>query len=1029
MKKQEVFFRKEKDVNRWKILLFMKMSFTFLLLVVFQLYIIAAPQHQVVTGKVTDSSTGEPITGVTVVVLGTTTGTYTGIDGTYSITAASGENILHFSFVGYITQEIQIGDQSVIDVALVVSTEALEEIVVVGYGTTTRQTFTGSVTTVNVEDSPTVLSNTTNAVSLLRGITTGVTLSQDGEAGTTPSIEIRGDRSIFGASSAPLIVLDGVIFNGGLNDLDPNNIKSLSVLKDASTLAIYGSRAANGVIMVTTKRGKIGKPVINFQSDVTLAVPGYEPKMRDGQGYIQLMNYRSGLGPDDPPNWWYPLEEANYNAGEQTDWIDYIDRTGVLQNYSLSFSGASQRYNYYLAASHLDQQGQYYGDDYARNSFTGNISTSVTDWLEIGVNTLFSFNRYEGVSPSYGQAITLSPWTEPELLNGDMRKFVDGHEPQAINPLWDTYHGIDNEENGKTSVLGGYLDVKVPFISGLSYKITGSYTTRATESRRFTHETNFPDMALGEDGYTTEVFDLQLVNAEGTLTSTNTTSWVLDNILTYIKQIGSHNINATLVYTRNSTRRDSYSMTGSNFTGVGNTTLGIYGLPSAEVQLVDQFSYQLHNDVAYMGRIIYSFMDKYNLSGTVRRDGSSVFGVNKKWGVFPAIGGAWTISEENFMANVSFINNLKLKASWGKNGDQSLSPYGTLSTIAMGLSGGQVYYFDDQVVYGQRITALGNSDLGWVSTASFNYGFEADLLNRFHIIFDMYQSKTTDQIFSRTIPVMGAGITSQNATMGQVDNWGIETELTSKNIQNSLFSWTTSLFFTLNRNKLVELYGDGQDDITRSLFLGKSLDAIYGYRWDGVVQEGEENYLSNMSALPGDAKYADLDHDNELTADDREILGYNKDNFRLSMVNTFTYKNFEAYVLINGVFGGGGYGLYRNESAYITNDKFFYHNTLDHPYWTPTNPSDIYPRWDYVDWDKFVALQSITFIRLQDISISYRFNRDVISRIGVNGLRVYVSCSNLACYAPEWEGSDPEIRSFNRAQLPRSFKFGLNVQF
>jgi TonB-linked SusC/RagA family outer membrane protein len=999
-------------------------------------------QPRTITGTVADEN-GEPLPGVSVIIQGTTRGTLSDADGQYTIEVEDQASVLVFSFVGYATQEVMVGDQTAINISMEPEVFALGDIVVIGYGTTTRQNFTGSVTTVNVEDSPEALSNTTNVMNLLRGTTTGITLTQEnGEAGEEPSILVRGQksifggsddpllRSIFGGSNDPLLVVDGVIYNGRLNDLDPNNIASLSTLKDATTLAAYGSKAANGVIMITTKKGKIGKPVIDFNSYVTLSTPGYEPQMRDGQGYIELMNYRSGLAPDADPNlWMYPLEQANYAEGKTTDWRDLIDRTGVLQNYSLSFSGATDNSNYYLSAGHLDQKGIYYGDNYSRNTFTASLSTIVNDYLDIGANANFAFNTYDGFSPSYAAAVTLSPWAEPKLANGNMRKFVDGHEPQTVHPLWDTYHGIDRGEDRKTNILGGYLNFKVPYVSGLSFKITGSYTIRSREQRNFTHETNFPDLALGDDGYTTEVFDKQLVNAEGSLTNNSRKAWVLDNILTYNKQIANHNINASLVYTRNSTQDEIYRITGSDFTGIGNTSLGVYGLSNAEVQLTDRYNYYLHNDVGYLARLIYAFRNTYHINALVRYDGSSVFGANKKWGLFPAVGGAWTISNESFMQNIGFIDNLKLKVSWGKNGNQSLSPYSTLSTVAMGLSGGNVYYLDNQAVYGQNITALGNADLGWEATASFNYGFEIDLLNRFHANVDMYKSKTTDQIFERQIPVMGSGLSTQYATMGQVDNQGIEADLTSKNIDNGVFSWSTGVFFSLNRNTLVELYGDGQDDIPNSLFIGKSLGAIYNYKWDGIVQEGEENYLSNVAATPGDAKYADLNGDGQLTADDREILGYNKENFRMSMTNTFTYKNFELYILLNGVFGGGEYGLAENNSAYLTADKFFYHNSLDHPYWTPTDPSTEYPRWDYVDWDRFVALQSYTFIRIQDVNLSYTFDKNIVNKVGVNGLKLYVACSNLYFFAPKWEGSDPEIRSFNRAQLPRSFKFGLNLQF
>lgn len=988
----------------------------------------ATQQTKTISGKVTDSF-DVLLPGVTIVIKGTTNGTITDIDGNYSLSQVPGNATLIFSFVGMKTQELEVGNQTNINVVLEFEAIGIEDIIVIGYGTTKRKNFTGSSTTIDVENSAAGLSLTTNVLSLLNGIASGVTFTQSGEVGTEPKIMVRGQKSISGGSD-PLYVVDGMIFSGSLNDIDPNNIESMTVLKDATTLAAYGSKAANGVIMITTKKGKKGKPVINFNSSISLSSQGYTPKVRSAEGYIKLMNLRAGNDEDaDPSAWMSALEKVNYDAGETINWRDYIDRTGVLQNYSLSFSGATDDANYYFSMGHLDQKGIYYGNDYSRNTFSANISTNINDYIKIGANTTFAHNTYEGVSAAYDQSIFLSPYAEPYLSDGkSMRKFVDGKESTTTNPLWDTYNGVDKDSIKQSIIIGGYLDIDIPHIKGLSFKVAGSYTLGSNKSREFTHETNFPEISTDDSGYTTEVYDKYLIDANGYIADRNTISWVLDNILTYVKEIGNHFINASFVYTRNSGKVESKEITGSNFTGVGNTLLGYYGLQNAEVQTIDDISYTLHNDVGYLGRLSYSYKDTYHLNASTRYDGSSVFGSDKKWGLFTAVGGAWTISNENFMKDIKGVNNLKFKFSWGKNGNQSLDPYGTLSTIAMGLGGGNIYYFDD-IAYGQNITALGNSELGWETTTSLNYGIEADLINTLHVEIDAYNSKTKDQIFSRTIPVMGGGLTSQSATMGQVNNWGIEVNLTNKNIKTANFSWNTSLVFSINRNKLVELYGNGQDDIINNLFLGKSLGAIYGYKWTGVVQEGEENYMSNIVAQVGDAKYADINDDGKLTATDREILGYNKESFRLSMANSFTYNNFDLYILINGVFSGNGYGQAANNYAYLTDDTYGLHNTLDHPYWTSENPSETYPRYNYNDLDYFTALQSYGFIRLQNVNLSYTFDNIKLNRIGVNGLKIYASCSNLFCYSPKWEGSDPEIRAFDSAQLPRIFKFGLNLKF
>lgn len=908
----------------------------------------------------------------------------------------------------------------------------LDEIVIIGYGTTTRQNFTGSVATVKVEDSPVSLTSTTNVMNLLRGTVAGVSLNQSGEAGAIPRMMIRGQRSISitdRTSTDPLIVVDGLIFNGTINDLDVNSIEDVTVLKDASTLATYGTRAANGVVMITSKKGKRGKPVITFNPSLAVSTPNYRPNMRDANGYFELMNRRSGLTSDANPTWMGELERANYDQGKTTDWVDYVTRTGVVQNYSLGFSGATDNNNYYLSVGHWDQKGTYYGDNYKRTTFVARVNTVINQYVDIGANVNLAYNNSDGIRPSYGAAVTLTPYGEPLLKNGNMRKFPDGREQTVTNPLWNTFNGVDNETVGSTVVSGGFLNIKIPKVEGLSYKITGSYTIRSSESRRFTHETNFPEMNLGEDGYTTEVYDSHLRDANGYIRNTDIKSWVLDNIVTYNRTIRNHYINATFVYTRDALQTEEKDVSGSDFRGVGNTTLGVLGLPNAEVQKVNTFSNTLKANIGYLGRINYSYENKYHLNLAVRRDGSSVFGRNKKWGTFSSVGGAWTVSSERFMKDIRQIDNLKLKLSWGKNGNQSLSPYRTLSPVNMGRGGNQVYYFGGDVAYAQLITALGNPELGWEETASLNYGFEADLWrHRLHMDVNIYTSATRNQIFSRRIPPMGSGLTSQDATMGQVNNRGVEINLSGLVVNKRDFAWNAGLIFTLNRNKLVDLYGDGQDDITNSLFIDKSLGAIYGYVWDGIVQAGDEHYVSNLVATPGDAKYADLNNDGQLTADDRKILGYSKENFRMSMTHTFTYRNFDLYLLVNSIFGGRGYGMASNNSAYLTDDTYFYHNTLDHPYWTPENPSSEYPRWSFMD-SRFVALQAYTFVRLQDVNLSYTFDSDMLGKYGVNGLKLYLSCSNLFFYAPYWEGSDPEIRSFNAAQLQRTLTFGLNFKF
>ncbi len=984
-------------------------------------------QQQSVTGKVTDT-TGSSLPGVTVMVKGTTNGTITDFDGNYSISDVLSSDILQFSFIGMKSQDVTVGTQTAINVTLEEETIGLDEIVAIGYGTTTRQNFTGSVSELKLEGSPQALTNSTNPLSLLSGVTTGVTLSQSGEASSTPDIQVRGQKSINGGST-PLYVVDGVIFSGGLNSIDPSSIASMQVLKDATSLAAYGSQAANGVIMITTKRGVKGKPMISVAANTTISNPNFRPDLRDGDGYIELRNARAGTT---SPTWMTNLERANYEAGTPTDWYDYIIRTGVQQNYSLNVSGAGDAMDYFISSSFLDNKNFIEGDEYSRITFSAKINTQINKYISIGANMNQALNKSDGVRPSYGSAVTLSPWTEPELADGSMRKYVDGVESSTLNPLWDTYNGREQESRGNSNVMGGNIEIKLPWIDGLSYKITGSYTTNTTTTRSFTHETNFVNLSLGDAGYTTAEQDKYLDQASGYINERKVKSYVLDNILTYAKGFGDHYVNATLVYTRDSKKLDSNTVTGTNYADVGNTALGFYGLNNAKSITISALEYTLHSDVGYLARGNYSYKNTYHINTSVRRDGSSVFGADNKWGIFPAVGLAWTISNESFMkSSKDIINNFKLKASWGKNGNQSLAPYGTLSTLNIGKSGAQAYFFDDQIYFGQNINALGNSSLAWETTTSFNFGAESDLLkSRIHLELDGYKSKTTDQIFSRTIPVMGAGISEQDATMGQVDNWGVEAIINSTNIKSNDFSWTSGLTFSLNRNKLVELYGDGKDDINSSLFLGRSLGAIYDYEWIGIVQSSDTEYIAATGAKPGDAMYANIDgsEDGAITPDDRTILGYGKENFRLSFQNTVNYKNLQLYVLLNGIFSGNDYGVDSNNMAYLSSDGYNAHSTLDHPFWIEANPSETYPSVAFTD-SKFNALQSYGFVRLQDVILSYTFEKQLLEKLNIKSVKVYVSGKNICFIAPKWEGSDPEVRSYSSAQLSRSFTLGMNFNF
>ncbi len=1000
---------------------------------------VASVQQQEVTinGTVKDSN-GEPIIGATVRVMaeGPIIGTITDLYGNFTLKVPAGSQLV-VSYIGYVTLTVKAAEGKPMDIVLKDDAQTLNDVVVVGYGTMKRKNFTGSVSTVNAANTLISLMPTSSSMDYLRGTVPGITVSQQQGAGQNPSLMVRGQKSVNGGSD-PLLVADGVIYMGTMRDIDPSTIESMSVLKDATSLAAYGSQAANGVIMITTKKGKLGKPVVSFNASLAFSDATMKPDLLSPADYVKKGNLLAGLAEDADPTWMRENEYANYKAGKTTDWFDYVTQTGLLQNYSASVSGATEKLNYYFNGAFTQQKGIVIGDDYRRNNFTIGLQSDITDWLQIGGNANYSYNNYSGATVyNLYQVTRLDPYAQPTRENGMPEKFPANEGTYRTNPLWDVLSNtIDDHDTYATTLISGHILVKCPWIKGLSYRMNARYSVENVERDYFTHEGYYVKEGQGEDRYSEETIADYLAQANGYSARTKNTYWVWDNIVNYNQQFGKHFIDVTYVYTRDSKRYEYRQTTGSDFAALGNTQLSYWGLDYAATQKIANLSYTLHNDVGYLGRINYNYDDKYHLNISVRRDGSSVFGENHKWGTFPAVGLAWTVTNEDFMKKAKAISYLKLKASWGRNGNQSLSPYETLSQISLGQSGGNPYPFGNtsEVSWAQRVTVMGNPSLGWEQTESWNYGFELGLLNdRIHLDLDAYNSKTTQQIFNRTIPVMINGLTSIKATMGQVNNWGLEFTLTTQNFKTKDFNWTTSLNFYINRNKLKELYGDGQDDISNSLFLNKSLGAIYGYKNIGIVQETDVEYIEANSAQPGDVKFADLDGDGKITSEDRTILGYTKENFRMNMSNTLSYKDFELYFMFNGVFGGNGYGRAVNLYAYRTSSDVAADNNLNHGWWTAENKSDKYPRIDYTD-GRYTPVQSYTFVRLSDLSLSYTFRQPWVKKLNIQMLKVYMACKNLVTFTG-WEGGDPEIQQTIGTgysygyPLSRTVSFGINLTF
>ncbi|MDR3251799.1 MAG: SusC/RagA family TonB-linked outer membrane protein, partial [Tannerella sp.] len=638
-----------------------------------------------VTGTVVDASNGETIVGASILEKGTTNGTVTNINGQFSL-AVSNAAVLQITYIGYNGQEITVGQQSNFDVKLSENLQALDEVIVIGYGTTRRQDFTGSVSSIRLEDSPIALAANLNALEAIKGNVAGLDIGATNSAGGQPSMQLRGQKSISGSNN-PLIVVDGVIYLGSLNDINPNDIASYDVLKDATSAAAYGSRSANGVIIITTKKGKTAKPVVTFNASGSMELWQNRPELMKADQWIESVMARNN---STDLTWMKPQETERMNAGLETNWFDLATRTGLIQDYQVAVSGSGDKMNYYLSTSYSGNEGIVLGDDYNRISLLGKVSADITDWLQIGVDGAYTRQDYSGFGADLGMAYVMSPYGV--VYRDEENKLLERYPytQSGTNPLWgvdtDTRDNIDVRHNFR---LNAFALVKIPWVKGLSYRFNYAGNMSKNQSGDFYYETHYVPQGAYDDPvrYSPTTYQGLLTSANGYINNNTTTSWLIDNILAYKNIFGKHTVDITAVATRDRRDYGSVISRGSDFAANGNTTLGIYGLHKATVQKVEESRDQRSN-IGYFGRASYSFDDRYFLTASVRRDGASVFGADKKWGDFAAVGLAWRITNESFMKDVEILDNLKLKVSYGKNGNQGLDPYGTLSTINNGSTGG-----------------------------------------------------------------------------------------------------------------------------------------------------------------------------------------------------------------------------------------------------------------------------------------------------------------------------------------------------
>ncbi|CAH0313788.1 TonB-dependent receptor SusC [Pedobacter sp. Bi27] len=967
-----------------------------------------------ITGKVIDEKTKSPIPGVSVKVKNGTAAAVTDENGVYKINVANEQTVLLFSYIGYDVQEVAVGSLKSINVVLKSSQANLDEVVVVGYGTQKKADVTGSVVRANLDDFRNA--PTTNVANLLQGTVPGLNVGQVNRAGATPGISIRGQNTL-GGNQNVLIILDGVQYNGSLTSINPDDIATIDVLKDASATAVYGAQAANGVILITSRKGAIGRTRISFSSQYATQKPNIDLKPMARDEYLDHIKYlyydQAFLAPGfTQPNPAFDLvskvdasmKDVQGNLlPNDFSWYDEATKTGAIVDNQLSVSGGTDKINYLLSGSLTRNSGFINNDVFKRKTIRANIETKATDWLTIGLQSFATFVNEDGVEPNFVDINLMSPLILPWDNNGNLK--INPFNTNVTNPLLN--YQADDYDRHNYFFANVYGNVQLP-VKGLSYKISFGNNYRLD----FKNISNMYD-----------------ANLTGQASKENTTyyDYTFDNLLTYNKIIGKHSFTGTLLY--GAIERDN-SYTRAYSTGFSRLTLGYDNLQQGTNRFAisnawkETLNYQ-------MFRLNYNYESKYLFTGTLRRDGFSGFAENNKYGIFPSISAGWDISKESFF-KVNWVDNLKLRVGYGVAGNQT-TRYSSLANV--GVSAAYVFGDGGSTQFGQQVNSLSNPDLRWERTTGANLGLEFTLFkNRLSGVIEYYDTKTTDLLYSVNIPVV-TGFSNILTNIGQLNNKGLELSLNSKNINSGEFKWTSALNFARNVNKVVKLLGDlngdgVEDDLPQSgLFIGQPTAVIYDYQVNGIWQVGEQ---IPTGYSPGTYRIVDQNGDGAINASDRTVLGSSAPAFRISLLNNFQYKNFTLSIFLNSVQGGDKSYLAGNTPRLIRDDNSIRNNYLSGiDFWSPDHPDGKYPRSIVSATLNPPLFQNRSFVRLQDVSLSYKFSGKLIERMKLQNLNVFVSGRNLATWT-KWDGWDPETNqglTNDGRPVFKGYSVGLNVTF
>ncbi len=1006
-------------------------------------------EDRTITGQVLAADDNLPMPGVNVAVKGTTRGTTTDASGNYRISIPDDKAILVFSSVGAVAQEVSVGNRSTVNVKLVSDLKTLNEVVVIGYGTQKKSQLTGaisSVTAKQITEQP-----ITNIGQAMQGRVAGVDVAQSGsKPGSTPTIRIRGRRS-FNAGNNPLYVVDGIplvgdrnelsnnrpfdFVSGGYEDLNPNDVASLEILKDATATAIYGARGANGVVLVTTKRGNpTGKTTISYDAYAGVTDPLDKVHLFSGSEFTEFVreayrtsgNYKDANGNPVPTGTSDPYADskiavlggdpavaAGIAAGRNTDWQSLILRPGSQQNHSLGIQGGNEKTQFYISASYFKDTGVMPTVDFTRFSLRANVDHQINRFLKVGLSTYMMNSVRNGASLNpYNFTLQQNPLGRPYDDNGNLI-FSPTNDALLTNPLAEVVPGAQVDNIKKYRILNS-IYAEASIIDGLKYRV------------------NFgPDFAISRGGR----FVGALTNAQkgGNATaSTNSQfgfNYTLENLLTYNKTFGNHNLGITALQ---SIQRDNFEVNAVNVSGVPAESQQFYNTGNASLVLGVGSNLIQWTINSYMGRINYDYKDKFLVTATLRRDGSSRFGENTKYGNFPGIAVAWNISNENFLKSVSWLDQLKIRLSRGSVGNQGVIPYQT-----QGLLGRTAYAFGNTPAYGYRPSSIGNPDLKWETSTSSNVGVDFSLWRgRLAGSLELYQTNTTDLLLSDQLPT-SIGFNAVTRNVGETRNRGVELTLSTINVNTrGGFKWTTDLSFTKNNEAIISLYNGAVDDVGNKWFIGKPLTAFYDYKKAGIWQTSEADAAKSYQSSVGQIKVQDTNGDGKIDATDRVFLGSDIPNYSLGVTNRFNYKGFDLSFFIYARIGQTILSGFHRDNNQLAGR----YEQIKVDYWTPNNPTNEFPRpnssQEFPVYNSAIIYFDGSFVKVRNINFGYTFSNSLTAKLHLQSLRLFTSIQQpfiFSKYRSKYNGVDPETAdgTINNKVTPatRVSTFGLNVKF